>query len=207
MLYGGGRARYTARMRRWRGCALTLLLALTIVAAACGDPPDKEMQQAQGAIDAARAAGADVYAHDEFAAAEAALKSSQDAVQQRDYRLALNHALDSRERAQEAAKAAADRKASARVDADRAITAAATAIEQAHARLKAAETARAAARSLAEPRRAIAAADAALQKAREAFAAGDYLEIPGPLTPVTARLQAAVRDLDALASGAARRHR
>ena len=27
--------------------------------AACGDPPEKEMQQAQGAIDAARAAGAD----------------------------------------------------------------------------------------------------------------------------------------------------
>ena len=39
---------------------------------------------------------------------------------QRDYRLALNHALDSRERAQNAAKQAADGKAAARAEADRA---------------------------------------------------------------------------------------
>ena len=71
---------------------------------ACGgEPPDKEMQQAQGAIDAARAAGADQYAHEEFAAAQEALTHANEAVEQRDYRLALNHALDSRERAQNAA--------------------------------------------------------------------------------------------------------
>src|SRR5215470_14405074 len=86
---------------------LAALAALT--AAACGDPPDKEIQQAQGAIDAARAAGADVYAHDEFAAAEQALKNANDAVAQRDYRLALNHALDARDRAKTAATQAADR--------------------------------------------------------------------------------------------------
>ena len=93
--------------------ARRLLLSLAIVAAiagaACGDPPDKEMQQAQGAIDAARAAGADQYAHDEFTAAEDALKRAHDAVDQRDYRLALNDALDTRERAQTAAKEAVER--------------------------------------------------------------------------------------------------
>jgi len=57
------------------------------------------MDQAQGALDAARAAGAERYATAEYQAAATALKNAQDAVAQRDYRLALNHALDSRERA------------------------------------------------------------------------------------------------------------
>ena len=72
-----------------------LLPALLIVA--CGEPPNKELHQAQGAIDAARAAGAAVYAPEELKGAVDALTHAQEAVGQRDYRLALNHALDSRE--------------------------------------------------------------------------------------------------------------
>ena len=60
------------------------------------------------------------YARDEFAAAQDLLKRAGEAVAQRDYRLALNYALDSREQAQNAARLAADGKASARVEADRA---------------------------------------------------------------------------------------
>src|SRR5258705_4082176 len=90
---------------------MTLRLSACIVAAvlvtACGDPPNKEMDQAQGAIDAARAAGADRYATSEYTAATDALKRAQDAVAQRDYRQALNEALDSREHAQNAAREAA----------------------------------------------------------------------------------------------------
>src|SRR5258705_3883210 len=93
---------------------MTLRLSACIVAAvlvtACGDPPNKEMDQAQGAIDAARAAGADRYATSEYTAATDALKRAQDAVAQRDYRQALNEALDSREHAQNAAREAADTK-------------------------------------------------------------------------------------------------
>src|SRR5205807_5231258 len=110
-------ALYTWRMLGARRWLLSVAIAAAIGNAACGDPPDKEMQQAQGAIDAARAAGADQYAHADFVAAQEALKRAQDAVDQRDYRLALNHALDSRERAQNAVKAAADQKAAARTDA------------------------------------------------------------------------------------------
>src|SRR5436190_8399990 len=99
---------------------LSLAIVAAVMGAACGDPPDKEMQQAQGAIDAARAAGADQYAHDEFTAAEDALKRSRDAVEQRDYRQALNSALDARERAQTAAKEAVDGKATARVEGEKA---------------------------------------------------------------------------------------
>ena len=81
------------RLRRRAGLACFLVVFL---ASACTSPPNKEMDQAQGAIDAARAAGAERYAAKELAAANAALKSANDAVQEGDYRLALNHALEPR---------------------------------------------------------------------------------------------------------------
>src|SRR5581483_9749899 len=74
-----------------------LLLCVTFTAACADDPPTKEMNQAQGAIDAARAAGAEQYAPEDFKAAVAALQRSHEAVTQRDYRQALNDALDARE--------------------------------------------------------------------------------------------------------------
>ena len=94
-------------MRPWCRAGLACVLA-ALLASACTSPPNKEMDQAQGAIDAARAAGAERYAATELAAANTALKNANDAVQQGDYRLALNHALDSREQAQNAARVAAD---------------------------------------------------------------------------------------------------
>src|SRR5882672_11133157 len=100
--------------------SIAAIAALT-VAASCGDPPDKELQQARSAIESARGAGADLYARDEFSAAETALKNATDAVDQRDYRLALNRALDARERAENAAKEAVTRKAAVRADASRAL--------------------------------------------------------------------------------------
>jgi flagellar hook-basal body complex protein FliE len=191
--------------------ARRILVALTIVASllasACGDPPDKEIQQAQGAIDAARAAGADRYAPDEFAAAVAALKNAQAAVTQRDYRLALNNALDSRERAQTAAKEADDQKAKARSDAERVLIDVMAALNDAHTRLKTAETAHAPARVLAESRRTITDADTAVPKARALLKDGDYLTVIGVATPLIARLQATAQGLDAAAPAPVRRRR
>ena len=46
------------------------LITATILSASCAEPPNKEMNQAQGAIDAARAAGADKFAAAEFTAAQ-----------------------------------------------------------------------------------------------------------------------------------------
>src|SRR5689334_21875245 len=122
-----------SRVRRWLPCAT---LTLTLAVAACGDPPDKEIQQAQGAIDAAKAAGAEQYAPDEYAAAQKALKDASDAVSDHDYRLALNHALDAREHAQTAAKQAGDGKAAARGEADRVLRDAAHALDEARLRLR-----------------------------------------------------------------------
>jgi len=183
----------------------TLVLGVALASAACGDPPDKEMQQAQGAIDAAKAAGADQYAHEEFAAAQDALKRANDAVAQRDYRQALNYALDARERAQNAAKQAVDGKASAKNDAQRALADARNVLNDLHTRLKAAEAAHLSARVLVEPKRAVASADDAVQKARTAFDRGEYAEAIAALEGKAAKLRAIERDLEAAMAPASRR--
>jgi len=189
-------------------CSLAGVIVAALVGSGCGgDPPEKEMQQAEGAIAAARAAGADQYAHDEFSAAEDALKHAHQAVDDHDYRLALNHALDARERAQNAAKEAADQKAVARVDADRALRDTTTALADARAKLKAAETTRVPAKALAGPRRTIDDADASLQKARAAFSGGDYQGVPAMLEGTPARLHAATREIDGATGAAGRRRR
>jgi hypothetical protein len=185
--------------------ALAAVMALT--SAACGDPPDKEIQQAQGAIDTARAAGADQYATAEYTAAQEALKRANEAVEQRDYRLALNYALDARERAQNAAKEAADRKTTARSEAERALLDAMTALNEAHTRLRAAEAAHAPAKLLTTARRVITDSEDTVQKARAAFDKQDYPAAKAAVSGMAGRLKAAAADLDgAVPGGNRRRH-
>ena len=190
-----------------RRLVLSIAVLAAVAGAACGDPPDKEMQQAQGAIDAARAAGAAQYARDEFAAAEDALKRSHDAVAQRDYRQALNTALDARERAQAAAKESVNKKAIARADATKALADAEGALHDSRARLKAAETARGPARTLTAGRRAIDNGENAVQKARAAFEKGDYLGAVDAAHSVRAQLGQSIKDLDAASAAGGRRRR
>jgi hypothetical protein len=186
-----------------------LLLSLTVVtafmSAACEDPPNKEMEQARIAIDAARAGGADRYAKDEYTAAEDALKHASEAVSQHDYRLALNNALDARERAQTAEKETLDRKASAQAAAGQALAEATTALNDLRVQTKTAETARASSRALAQSRRALADGETDVQKARTTFAAGDYLAATDDAHALTARLHRAAHDLDAATAGSTRR--
>src|SRR5437868_1282121 len=133
------------RLRFW----LIPCIVASIVNVACGDdPPDREIQQAQSAIDAARTAGAGEYARDELAAAEQRLTTAHEAVGQRDYRLALTNALESLERAQAATKEAADRRAEARRDIERSLKDLTSALRQAKGRVKTADAARMPARVL-----------------------------------------------------------
>lgn len=159
------------------------------------------MDQAQGALDAARAAGADRYAADEYKAAASALHSAQEAVAQRDYRLALNHALDSRERAQAAAKQAADQQAAQRSAAERRLSEVTAVLDLANRRLTAAKAARVPPRMLVSPGAAVAAADTSLQKAGTLIASGDYLESQKQMVDATAQLRAAIAQVDALMAG------
>ena len=158
------------------------------------------MQQAEGAIEAARAAGAEQYARDEFAAAQDLLKRAGEAVALRDYRLALNYALDSREQAQNAARLAADGKAIARVEADRATSALVTALAALQARLKTAETARLPARTLTGPRTAAVDGDRRLQEARTAMERGDYASVASTASAALPPLAEAERQLIAAAT-------
>jgi hypothetical protein len=191
-------------MLRRREFAL-LLLTSTLLVPACGDdPPDKEMQQAESAIQAARVAGASDYAQDELAAAELALKNAHDAVGQRDYRLALTSAFDSRERAQNAQTQATDQKIVARREAERLLADVAAALDRAQARLQAAEKTRPA-RVLTGPRRVIGDLDRALQEARAAFATGDYVTTLKVLMGGNARLAGAERDLEVASAAPSRR--
>jgi hypothetical protein len=187
--------------------ASLLFVAIVLAAAALGcggDPPDKEMQQAQGAIDAARAAGAEQYAHDEFTAAEDALKHANDAVNDRDYRQALNYALDSRERAQNAAAMAADGKVAARADADRAINAATGAVNELAQKLKTPDPSR---RAASPPRKGLADGERALQEARAAFGKADYLTARKKAAEASEAVAAASKALDTSAGTAKSRRR
>jgi len=153
--------------------AITLVLLAFSSFACGGDPPDREIQGAQNAIDQARAAGADRYAVEEYNAAVDALKNAHLAVDQRDYRLALNNALDSKERAENSLKLAIDGKAAARSAAEKALTGATQAITAADTKLKASAT-RASTRALADARDALEEAQKHVQEARTAFDGGDY---------------------------------
>lgn len=146
------------------------------------------MDQAQGALDAAKAAGAEQYAPAEYAAAVDALKRSHDAVAQSDYRLALNHALDSRERAQNAARQAADGKAQARAETERTMAQISNLIVQANARLETARKAGVSRRLLGPPAQEVATISEDVQEAGELLKAGSYSEARPRLQDLNSRI-------------------
>jgi hypothetical protein len=168
---------------------LCTIVCSVVLSAACSEPPQREINSAQTAIDAARAAGAEQYAAESFAAATTALQQSHEAVAQRDYRLALSRAVDATDRAQDAARLAAEGKARARADAEAAVNSSNAALQQLEARLRAAEAARVPARELAEPRKTAKDAVAVLQKARASLNVGNYAEA----TEVVKGLQQQIR--------------
>ena len=186
---------------------LSACIVAAVLVTACGDPPNKEMDQAQGAIDAARAVGADRYATTEYTAATDALKRAQDAVGQRDYRQALNEALDSREQAQNAARQASDVRAQLRGEVERDMAQIAALIAEANTRLAAATRSRTPRRVLDGPRTDLAAVDQSVQKAGAAMRADDYLAARTALQGVKERIEQALKALETPAVQSSRRAR
>jgi hypothetical protein len=191
-------------LRLVRACALA---ALTILLAACAEPPNKEMNQAQGAIDAARAAGAEQYAAQELHAASDALKRSEEAVAQNDYRLALSLAIDARERAQQAAKVAVDNRAKARGNAERTVAEANSTVTQARQRLNDAVIGKLPRRTATAARTALATADKGMQEARTALERDDYTRAIDAATAAAARVRDALALVDKSPPPAAPRRR
>jgi HAMP domain-containing protein len=175
-------------MRLWCRALACFLVALAV---ACTSPPNKEMDQAQGAIDAARAAGADRFAPSEFGAATTALKNANDAVDQGDYRLALNHAIDSREQAQNAARVAADTRAKVRGDLERSIAEVNALVTQVNAWIESPAGARTP-RTRRSAQQAVTLSTGDVQKAGSAMQADDYAGAQTLLTTSKERLQKAL---------------
>ena len=172
-----------------------LVIFLMLFTAGCSEPPQKEIDQAQAAVDAARTVGADRYATADFTAAVSSLDKARAAVEQRDYRQALNYALDSRQRAGDAARQAADGQARARKAADAAYTEAATRANALQAALRTAETAKAPAKLLKPGQTALRAARADLQKASAEISAGNFEAATKLLTEVRGKLDAAIAEV------------
>lgn len=190
------------RSRTPRAGARVVVCAL-LLCAACSEPPQKEIDRAQGAIDAARAAGADQYAPEAYRAATAALQQAHEAVEQRDYRLALSRALDANERALEAAKEAANGKARARSEVDGMLTMATASVQQLRTKLQAAEAAKLP--RLERSRKLRADAQRTLQEARAAVTEGNYLAAIAQLKDLPASIAAEIKAIDdALVARAAR---
>jgi hypothetical protein len=189
--------------RRPAGAVVFFLVAM--VTLACATPPDKEINQAQGAIEAARSAGAEQYASEEFSAAEAAMRRSSEFVQQRDYRQALNQALDARERAKEAARRAAEQRAAARSAAELGLADLSTAVQQARGVINAAQAARVPAKDIAVVQNLATRAENAMQEARAALSRDDYQAAVASIKGRADALRPVTESLSESAAGRRRR--
>ena len=177
---------------------------LLLTSAGCSGPPQKEIDQAQSALDVARTAGAERYATSEFAAAASSLEKAHAAVGQRDYRQALNYAIDSRQRATEAARQATDGKARAKTAVEALYGEVASLANKLQAALRTAETA-APAKLLRASQTTLRDARADLQKASAAITAGNYPDATKTLTEVRGKLTAAVADVQRIPPKPARK--
>jgi hypothetical protein len=171
-------------MRRLFACVL-------IVAgiAACVAPPEKERHEAEAALAAARQADAALYAPAELQAADAALTKYDEAVAQRDYRQALSAALEARDLATQAGRAATSRKADAQRAAEQLIAGLDAAIKSASARLSGAAGPRPTGAAAERLRAALRTASSVLQKARSDAAQGAYQQVEPEVTPAVDALR------------------
>ena len=175
-----------------------LLGILLLFAAGCSEPPQKEIDQAQSAIDAARAAGADKYVPEEYTGAAATLEKARAAVGQRDYRLALSYAIDARQRATEAARLAPDARRLASTAAETAFKATRDRVAHLETLLREAEAAKVPARELHGPRDTLAAAQSSLQEARTLIDRGNFAEASAALPKVREKVDLAVKAVQSI---------
>lgn len=183
--------------RRQRFSWLATFAIAAVVSIACGEPPSKEIAEAEGAISAARAAGADRYAAAAFSNATSSLASANDAVAQGDYRLALNHALESRESAQNAAREAAETRARLRGDVERVLAETSALLAQARERLSRALAARGPRRpALSDIEHGLAQLSDDVQRASTAIRAEDYAAAQSLLDGLGKRISALMAPVD-----------
>jgi hypothetical protein len=179
---------------RPRTRVLVFLGALLL--ATCAEPPSRELREAREAIAAARAAGAPEFAATAYHAATAALEKAEDAVAAGDYRLALSHALDARDQAVAAARAAASERARVRRDTEATLAEAARRLDQLEVQIKQGRSRRLPARTLARFRASRAAGLERLGAIRAAVEAGDTRAAHQMARDLVRQLDATLHQLD-----------
>jgi hypothetical protein len=175
-----------------------IVVVVALALYGCSEPPQKEIDQAQAAIDAAKASGAEAYAAEEYNAAVTALQKAHESVDQRDYREALNFAIDARQRAGEAAQETATAKANSRAAAEKLVTDCSARVSQLDTGIRVAEGVRVPPRDLRTARTTLADAQSALQETRKSIDAGNYAEVVTSLTEVRRKLDGAIAAVDTL---------
>ena len=111
----------------------------------------------------------------------------------------MDRALESRDRAQIAAKDGAAQQATLRSSAERRLAETVAMLDRAKQRLAAAETARVPRRALTAPRRTISDAEAALQKAGTDIQEGEYQLSQTRLSDSATKLEAALAEIETAA--------
>jgi len=175
-----------------------IVVVVALALYGCSEPPQKEIDQAQAAIDAAKASGAEAYAAETYNAAVTALQKAHESVDQRDYREALNFAIDARQRAGEAAQETATAKAHSRTAAEKLVTDCSARVSQLDTGIKVAEGVHVSPRDLRTARTTLADAEGALQETRKSMDAGNYAEVVTSLTEVRRKLDGAIAAVDTL---------
>jgi len=166
---------------------------LAMALAGCSEPPRKEIDEARAAIDAAQAAGAATYASEEYGGAVSTLEKARASVDQRDYRQALNYALDARQRALEAARLVPDARAQSMAAADAEVQKTADSIVHLESVLRNARVAGASAQQLRASQETLQASRRVLQEARTSVAARKYAEANVLLRGVREKLDTAAQ--------------
>jgi hypothetical protein len=187
---------FRQRIGGLRSTLACLAAVLVFAAAGCSEPPQKEIDQAQAAVEAARAAGAPAFATDEFNAAAAALDKARAAVDQRDYRQGLSYAIDARQRAQSAGRQAAEGKQRAQKAIEALYGEAATRATRLQTLIRDAEAAKPKVKDLRVPKATLAAARTTLQEVSTAITLGKYDEGSKSLTEVRGKLDTAITEVE-----------
>jgi hypothetical protein len=163
-------------------------VAILLLVTSCAAPPNREIEDAEAALKAAKDAGAERYAVTSYRQAEDAYRGANVAVTDGDYRLALSRALESRERARDAEREAAGVHARARDEVLQTMSDAFAQLASANKELEAAERRHVPRAALREARQTLSNIDTDVQKARAMIQKQDFAGAKGTLTGVKERL-------------------
>jgi hypothetical protein len=174
-----------------------VLLASCLTVAGCAAPPNQEIGDAQKALKAAQAAGAEEYARKTYDLAAESYRRANQAVLDGEYRLALSKALESREYSQQAIRQASDLNVRTREQVHQQLTDVAQLLADTALRIESAGRAGASARVVADARRTMTRVTADLQKAIAALGSEEFVKARPILDGIKGRLQKTLAALDA----------